>query len=93
MIEPTEADIGRRVTYAADGGATRGTLSSFTDHYAFVTWDVTLVEFVQVQKPRKADPQRPNEDPGYDIGHKRKETVVTGRTPSATSFNDLEWAQ
>jgi len=92
MIEPTEADVGRRVTYAADGGNTEGTLARLTEHYAFVTWDVIRIDLVEVQRPRDPDPKKPGEDPGYDIAHERKETVVAGDHPSATSFGELEWA-
>lgn len=41
MIAPTENDIGRRVVYAIGGGElVEGVLDRFSDHYAFVTFDV-----------------------------------------------------
>jgi hypothetical protein len=41
-IEPTEDDLGRRVKYTGPGaeGMPGGSLTRFTEHYAFVTWDV-----------------------------------------------------
>jgi hypothetical protein len=100
MIEPTDEDIGRRVIYQPDG--TGGTLASYTDHYAFVTWDVTKVEIVQKEIPREPAPPigiddgvsnaLPAEDPGYDIEHEQTITVVAGDHPSPTNFNEVDWA-
>ncbi len=41
MIEPTEADIGRRVYYEPDnnGPIDHGVITSFNEHFVFVRYD------------------------------------------------------